>query len=146
MSPANILSPSLSSYIKVYTPVPSNNPENILSSAPCSPLSAQDRSFWAPKQCFRIIYRPFKTKVFGSLNDLKYLCSVGLVFFFFYLQENHGTTLQQQMTASGSCRIFQGLLSFQWGSHPCWFWQEVSSCRLALPCHQLRHFVVQGTV
>jgi hypothetical protein len=50
MSPTSILSPSSSSYTRAYSPVPSSNPENILSSALRSPLSAQDRSFWAAEQ------------------------------------------------------------------------------------------------
>lgn len=44
--PTSVLPPSLSSQTKVYSPVPSNNPENIFSSAP-RPL---DSSFWAAKQ------------------------------------------------------------------------------------------------
>ena len=46
--------------------------------------------------------------------------------FIFYLQENLGKALWQPMTASRSCHRLQGLLSFRWGSRPCWFLQEDS--------------------
>lgn len=62
-----------------------------------------------------------------------------------YLQENQKTTLRRQMTASDSCRMLQGLFSFQWGCRPCLFWQAGSYWRLTSPYyHQIHRFVVQG--